>query len=262
MVWLPTDGHDTPDFLIPLVDKGSVMIRTGFNISIAGGFNELLIFDAAGPEGISMEKLIRELLKLARARRSDFHGALGLALRAEMGDVYSSGIRKSPILENAPANGKSILHESNLAEWMASDTQPRHSGVTALICGVCVDLTANLMDYDEQMFGKVFYTHPSHVGSKTELTHNHAVLFKPMPMPEKPTNLDQEIKQVVTQGEFIDMRHLLDRSTLKRAIIGLSYIQTFRPDTHGVEEGHTMEETPSFTTQRRGLDTYRKLQGS
>ena len=262
MVWLPTDGHDTADFLIPLVDKGSVMIRTGFNISIAGGFNVLLIFDASDPEGITMEKLVRELLRLAKVRRPGFRGALGLALCAEMGDVYSSGIWKSPIVENAPANGKSILHESNLAEWMASDTQPRHSGVTALICGVCVDLTADLSDYDEQMFGKVFYTHPSNVASHTELMHNHAVLFKPMPMPEKPTDLEQEIKRVVTDGEFIDMRHLLDRSTLKRALVGLSYIQTFRPDTHGVEEGHTMEATPAFTTQRRGLETYRKLQGS
>lgn len=262
MVWLPTDGHDTPDFLIPLADRGSVLIRTGFNISIAGGFNEVMIFDSAGPEGISMGRLVSELLRLARARRRDFRGALGLAMRAEMCDVYSSGIRKSPIAENAPANGKSILDKSNFAEWMASDAQPRHSGVTALICGVNVDLTSDLSNYDAQMFGKVFYSHPAHAATNTELTHNHAVLFKPMPLPEEPASLEQEIKRVVTGGEFIDMRHLLDRSTLKRAILGLSYIQSFRLDTHGVEDGHVGDETAPPAPRGKGMDACRKLQGS
>lgn len=252
MVWLPTDGQDVPDFLIPLADKGSVLIRTGFNISIAGGFNELMLFDADGPEGISMGRLVSELLRLARARRGDFRGALGLAMRAEMCDVYSSGIRKSPILENAPANGKSVIDKSNLAEWMASDSQPRHRGVTALICGVSVDLTSDLSRYDADMFGRVFYSHPAHVATNTELMHNHAVLFKPMPMPEEPAGLEQEIKRVVTGGEFIDMRHLLDSSTLKRAIIGLSYIQSFRLDTHGVAEGHVADDIALTPARGKG----------
>jgi len=37
MVWLPTDGHDTPDFLIPKSDTGRVTLKTAFNVSIGGG---------------------------------------------------------------------------------------------------------------------------------------------------------------------------------------------------------------------------------
>jgi len=46
MVWLPTDGHDTPDFLIPKSDTGRVTLKTAFNVSIGGGFNELLTFNS------------------------------------------------------------------------------------------------------------------------------------------------------------------------------------------------------------------------
>src|SRR5690606_30932645 len=33
MVWLPTDGNDTPDFLIPETDTGEITVRTVFNVS-------------------------------------------------------------------------------------------------------------------------------------------------------------------------------------------------------------------------------------
>ena len=38
---------------------------------------------------------------------------------------------------------------------------------------------------------------------------------------------------VVDEGDFIDMRHLLDRSTVRQAFFGLSYIQSFRRDPRG-----------------------------
>ena len=80
MVWLPTDGHDTPDFLIPKTDTGRVTLKTAFNVSIGGGFNELLAFDASHTEGATMDMLYKDLFELARRRRPDFKGVLGLVL--------------------------------------------------------------------------------------------------------------------------------------------------------------------------------------
>lgn len=45
--------------------------------------------------------------------------------------------------------------------------------------------------------------------------------------------LEREISRVVGEGSFLDMRHLLDCSTLTRALIGVSYTQDFRLDPHG-----------------------------
>jgi hypothetical protein len=52
-----------------------------------------------------------------------------------------------------------------------------------------------------------------------------------MPMPAKAVSLEQEIKNVVEKGEFVDMRHLLDSSAIRSALIGVNYIQEFRNDT-------------------------------
>ncbi|MBP7828398.1 MAG: STAS domain-containing protein [Kiritimatiellae bacterium] len=232
MVWLPTDGHDTPDFLIPKADKGHVMIRTGYNISLAGGFDEFIVFESRDAAGATISQLYRALFQLARRRRPDFKGLLGLALRAQAVAVYGSGVLRSPVAPLAPANGGLITDPSNIGDWMACDREPRHRNVTMLMCGVGADLTGSLDAFDAAELNKAFYLHPANIGARTELLHNHAVLFKEQPFPDRPTDLEDEIHRVVQDGEFVDMRHLLDNSAITRALIGVSYIQSVRPDPH------------------------------
>ena len=116
MVWLPTDGHDTPDFLIPQKDTGQITLRTAFNVVIAGGFNELMWFESGAPEGTPIDVLYRALFDLARQRRPDYRGVIGLAMRAQMGELWGAGVKRSPIQEHAPANHEMITHPSNVAE--------------------------------------------------------------------------------------------------------------------------------------------------
>ena len=231
MVWLPTDGHDTPDFLIPKSDRGQVTLRTGFNVTLAGGFNELMLFESRDPAGVAIGRLYRALFAQAR-RRPDFKGVLALALRAQMDAVYGSGIKKSPIREFAPANGEMVTHPSNAREWFDFDAVPRHRRVTALICGLGADLTADLAAYDQPQLNRVFYLNPANTGSRGEMLHNHAVIFNAQPLADRVVSLEQEIASVVDNGEFLDMRHLLDASTITRAFLGVSYVREFRSDPH------------------------------
>lgn len=234
MVWLPTDGNDIPDFLIPKSDKGKVTLRTGFNVSIGGRFNEIIAFKSKDSEGATMNKLYRGIFDTAKKRRKDFKGALGLAIFADLSKALGSGILKSPTIDVAPANGEMIVHPSNFNDWFESDTTPRHRDVTALICGIGVDLTSDLSAYDKELFNLVFYLHPSNVGGKTELLHNHAVIFKKVDMPKRTADLEEEIKKTVDEGEFLDMRHLIDSSSITEGFIGVSYIQNFHLDPSGV----------------------------
>jgi anti-anti-sigma factor len=234
MVWLPTDGHDKPDFLIPRNDTGQITLRTAFNVVIAGGFNEFMSFESAAAEGTPMDVLYRALFDQAHQRRRDYRGAIGLAMRAQMGAVWGAGIKRSPIQGYAPPNHELINHPTNVAQWFDFDAAPRHGGATALICGVGADLTKDLSTYEQEELNSVFYLNPAQPPNTRELLHNHAVLFSPLPFSEPSASLEDEIKRVVDEGDFIDMRHLLDRSTVRQALLGVSYIQSFRRDPHGV----------------------------
>jgi anti-anti-sigma factor len=230
MVWLPTDGNDTPDFLIPKADTGRVRVRTGFNVSLNGKFNELFYFVGNNPQGVSLEEIYGELFRLARIRRPDYKGALGLAAIVQMPTVFGSGILKSPIIKFAPDNGRMVTDSENLEQWMESDKKPRHTEVTGLICGIGISLQADLSAFDQDILNRIFYLHPANTGGKNQMLHNHGVFFSPQPFPDKAVNLEKQINQVVDQGDFIDMRHLLDASTVKRGLIGVSYLQGLRQD--------------------------------
>ncbi len=233
MVWLPTDGYDTPDFLIPKVDSDLVTIRTGFNASLRGHFNEFFHFRSASPEGCTMSELYRSLFDLAAKRRPDYKGAIGLAMRAEVKAAYGAGVVKSPIAANAPENGKWITDASNFKQWFEFDAEPRLREVTGLISGVGVDLRHDLSAFSQDSLNATFYINPANTGSADEQLHNHGVFFSPLPFGETPGTLEEEIAAVVEAGDFVDMRHLLDGTTITRALIGVIYVQDFWPDPTG-----------------------------
>ncbi len=231
MVWLPTDGYDTPDYLVPHHDSATVTIRTGFNAALHGAFNEYVHFRAAKPEGATLSEIYRALFDLAARRRPDYKGALGVAMRAEMAAVHGAGVVKAPISANAPANGEWITHESNFAEWFEFDAEPRLRGVTGLISGAGVDLGADLSVFSQAPLEATFYINPANTGAgATEQLHNHGVFFSPLPFPDPPRSLEEEIAAVVQAGDFVDMRHLLDKTAITRAQIGVIYVQDFWPD--------------------------------
>ncbi len=228
MVWLPTDGHDTPDFLIPKNASRAVTIRTCFNASLTGGFDECLLVEAKAPEGLTIDQLYRLVFESARSRRPDYCGIIGLAGRAEFATVLGAGIRRSPIRRFQPANGQTILHPSNIADWFAGDREPRRRDVTGLLCGVGVDLQADLSAFDPAMVDLAFYRHPDNTAGKPHLLHNHAAFFTALPWTERPVDLGIEVTKVVDEGDFCDMRHLLDQSRIHRAFVGISFTQEIR----------------------------------
>jgi hypothetical protein len=59
--------------------------------------------------------------------------------------------------------------------------------------------------------------------------HNHGVVFKNVAC-NASLDLNTQVKKTVTDGEFVDMRHLLDSTRLRKAKIGVAYIQDIVKD--------------------------------
>lgn len=223
MVWLPTDEHDTPDFLIPARDTGIVTIHTGFNAALDGNFHDIVMVESKKEEGFTVDELYSAIFQMARKMRPSFKGVISVAMQEDIGEFYSSGVKISPIKKLAPKNREMIMHPDNIASWMNISDHPTFQGETMLGFGVGVDLESDLSRFDEEVLGSLFYMHPANIGNQKMLLHNHAVVFKHIPL-EKDQDLDVQIRKIVKDGEFLDMRHLLDNTRLKHALIGVSYI--------------------------------------
>jgi anti-anti-sigma factor len=230
LVWLPTDGHDTPDYMIPRKASTKVMLQTAFNASIRGGFNDFIHFTAPIDQPATIRDIYRTLFETAKQRHPNDLGVIGLAMRAEIADAYGAGITRSPLLSNRPSNGLPITAPENFADWFESDKTPRNQNTTALICGAGADLTRDLGGIDQDRLRRMFYVNPANAGQQTESLHNHAVFFSDAPELLDQRDMDVEMRHVVDHGRFVDMRHLLDQTTIRSAVIAVSYIQEVRED--------------------------------
>jgi anti-anti-sigma factor len=233
MAWLPTDGHDLADFLVPRNDTGSVLIRTPYNISIKGGFNEYIMFESSDPEGTSLSQLYKGLFLLSRRRRKDFKGILGVSAIAEVKELYSRTLLKSPVIRNSPPAGKTIFDPENSELWFTRDSTPRYRDITCLSCGFGLDLSCDLSVFDPGKLYSAFYLDPAEAEDSGHILINHAAVFNKTEMPAKAASLDREIINIAEKGEFADMRSLDDRTLVSRAFIGVSYIQSLSRDLSG-----------------------------
>ena len=230
MVWLPTDGNDTPDFLIPQKDTGEVVIHTGLNLALSGEFNDIILVGKdAGSLPITVGDLYEAIFTIARERRTPNSSLVSVAMIADLDALFSSGIKISPIKKYSPANNGMITDPENIAQWMDINTEPKSPGRTMVSFGLGLDLTADLSGLSKTALDNVFYMHPANVGNKKMLLHNHGVVFESMKW-QYLLNLDSEIRRIAREGEFVDMRHLLDATRVTRVIAGVSYISNITPE--------------------------------
>jgi len=226
MVWLPTDGNNTPDFLTPLDAGGDVPVYTGYNITLDGPFNEYFTLDTENANGVSIADIYRTIFSSAKERVKTYRGVVAITIWGVLDSLSSSGLKKAPVAGSTPADGQSIMAPSHLHEWVAADTASSYKGDTLVSFGIGIDLTHDLSMFGEENLASVYYANPLNKGAGKEMyLHNHGVVFKNIPY-DPSLDLNTQVKKIVSEGEFADMRHLLDSTRLRKAKIGIAYIQT------------------------------------
>jgi anti-anti-sigma factor len=224
MVWLPTDGHSTPDFLTPR-STGDVPVYLGYDVTLEGSFNEYLILETGEPQGVSLSDIYRGIFALAKNRVKDYHGVVAVAIWGIIAGFASSGLKKSPIATFAPPEGVSILDPSQIQDWLGSDVEADYTGDTLVSFGIGINLGSDLSHFDSPTLSALHYSNPLNQEAAGGMyLHNHGVVFRNVPY-DPSLDLNTEVKKCVTEGEFVDMRHLLDSTRLRRAKIGVAYIQ-------------------------------------
>jgi anti-anti-sigma factor len=225
MVWLPTDGNNTPDFLTPMNPGSEVPVYTGYNITLDGPFNEYFTLDTTNPKGVSIADIYRVIFSSAHDRVQSYKGIIALTIWGVIDSFSSSGLKRAPVATSAPPGGESIMAPSRIHDWIAGDAGNAHKGDTLISFGIGIDLAASASHFRPEVLSSLYYANPLNTGAAKEMyLHNHGVVFKNVPY-DATLDLNSQVKKVVTDGEFVDMRHLLDSTRLRKAKIGIAYIQ-------------------------------------
>lgn len=231
MVWLPTDGNNTPDFLTPMNPESEVPVYTGYNITLDGPFNEYFTLDTENPKGVSISDIYRAIFSSAHERVKIYKGVIALTIWGVLDSMSSSGLKKAPVASAAPPGGASILSPACVHEWMASDSGNSYRGDTLISFGIGIDLAAGPAHFRPETLSSLYYANPLNTGAAKQMyLHNHGVVFRNVPY-NASLDLNSQVKKITTDGEFVDMRHLLDSTRLRKAKIGVAYIQNIVKDS-------------------------------
>ncbi|MEN6610513.1 MAG: STAS domain-containing protein [Methanoregulaceae archaeon] len=230
LVWQPTDGNNTPDFFAPTKDTGLVTAYTGFNVTLDGPFHDVIDLEIENEEGITLTDLYRFLFRYAKENRRQYHGIISVVMWAVTGGVASSALTRSPLQKYAPPDGALISDPAYVEDWLSIDPGPSYAGDTMVGFGIGIDRSADLSRFDPETLESLCYVHPANQGRSDTYLHNHGVIFRNIPW-DRTHDLNQQIRRIVEEGEFVDMRHLLDTTRIRKAKVGVSYISSLEKDT-------------------------------
>jgi anti-anti-sigma factor len=230
LIWEPTDGSGVPDYFIPVKDTGAVHAWTGFSVGLSGPFHDYFILESEDPAGVTLAGLYTLLFAFARRNRPEFHGIIAVSLWGVTAGIASSGLLRAPILDNSPPDGGSIFDPGNVKDWISVSPDPAYQGSTLVGFGFGIDRSADLSHYDRSLLENLVFTHPENTGSSGMDLHNHGVIFQNIPW-DPEGDLQQQVRRLVFEGDFVDMRHLLDSSRIRRAKVGVAYIDAIVRDS-------------------------------
>ena len=230
LVWEPTDGSGVPDYFIPVKDTGAVHAWTGFSVGLSGPFHDYFTFESENPAGVTLAGIYTLLFDFARKNRPEFHGIIAISLCGVSAGITSSGLIRAPILDYSPHDGGSIFDPGNIGDWISINHDPLYQGNTLVGFGFGIDPSADLAHYDPALLANLLFAHPENTGSSKIDLHNHGVIFQNVPW-DPEGDLQQQVSRLVFEGDFVDMRHLLDSSRIRRAKVGVAYIDAVVGDS-------------------------------
>jgi anti-anti-sigma factor len=217
--WLPGDGRLVPDFLA--ADLGgarlSVHLLNGFWMQGEPQF--YCRFTAEDPEiGASLEDWAHGLLDWAAHQASEAPPAgIGVALRADLAEMWGVGLKRAPRAGRAPANGQEISHRENIADWLHFSTEPEFPNCTLLAAGV---LALNAFQFVGGQAWAAVFGDPVRSARLPFRAHLHGAAFRPVPELGGTKLLHEEIQHVITQAELVGVAHLLPNTRLRSVLFG------------------------------------------
>lgn len=226
LVWLPTDGNDTPDFFTPVKDTGELKIFSGYAVSLEGPFREYLVFESLSRDGMTIGEIYRILIDWAGEHYRDFRGVLAVAWWAILEGLQSQGVSRSPIREHAPPGNISIMDPAVFDSWFEHESAPRYRGDTMLGFGIVMEPDLAGRSFGRTSLDSLISTHEGPENSPSAISsHTHGVVFRNVSY-DPGAAFEVQVKKILAGGDFVDMRHLLDHTRIRKAKIGIAPVSS------------------------------------
>jgi len=198
----PAVKRSAVDFMLRAEQEPELEYRFLHGFTFQGSYKYVVAFESSG-RFIELNRLINIMFEISSAN------IMGLVFLAESKGLWGMHLKKVPLLENKPLNGKEIFDESNFAEWMNFPVEP--GDINNMIVGVGMAFRDRAVE-EAQLVGLV---------SKGSNFHIHGCVFSREPLNKQIDQFDAELKRVINELEVYKVQHLLGQTCFSSGMIGI-----------------------------------------
>jgi anti-anti-sigma factor len=237
IAWAPP-GEDTADYVLPINNTSSELedprllqeipgVFTACSLVLEGKIHETLCIEpgTVNDQEITLENVFSYLWARAKERGNHYNGILAVKILAQTAHYETINLEKSPIEINMPKNREPVWSKDNFDEWFSKSNVDLAEEGTLVIFGVIYDKSVET-ELDQEIISPLF-NGSLPTGIPPIFSHTLGILFNPINW-EPDADIDRAIENVVSDGEVTGMYCLATATGIRRALIGVSYIDNLR----------------------------------
>ena len=152
---------------------------------------------------VSLNRLVDVFLKISPAK------LLGIVLLAESRGFWGMHLKRVPLVENRPANGKEIFSQENFAQWVNFPVEPGEIDHIIVAAGLIVREKDKASAKVQKLLGEF------------KNFHLHAGVFGKELLGRRIESFEHELIRVTTELPVYKVQHVLGQSFFSRGMAGI-----------------------------------------
>jgi anti-anti-sigma factor len=202
----PAIKHSAVDFMMETDSQVNLTYKFLHGFGFSGNYRYVLSFEGKGSFA-KLEVFLNALFHISQAN------VLGVCFYAESKGLFGMHLKRVPIVEQRPDNGKEIFDSSNFFNWMDFAVEP--TDVNHIIVGT------GLAIRDKNLVSSLIQA----LLSEGNHFHIHAGIFPKGPFSQRLDDFEKELTRILTELEAYKIQHLLGQSEFARGMVGIVEIQ-------------------------------------
>jgi anti-anti-sigma factor len=189
----PAVKHPSVDFLINAHQNPGMTYKFFHGFGFTGEYRYILSFQGRNT-AVELPPLIDSFFDISRAN------VLGIAILAESSGFWGMNIKRVPVAEKKPDNGKSIFDSENFPDWIDFPVEPSYLNNIVAATGIAVR-------------DRAFLSHEkASLVSEGSRFHLHGGVFDKAPIGSDIADFDKEMLRVFNEHPAYKIQHILRQS--------------------------------------------------
>jgi anti-anti-sigma factor len=190
------------DFMMDTDSHGRLTYQFFHGFGFNGSYRYILSFEGKNGD-VELAPLVKLLFSISGAN------VLGISFFAESKGLWGMHLKRVPILEQRPNNGKDIFDPENFSKWFDFPVEPMN--VNHIIAGTGIVVKEKSLARPEIQA----------LISEGNDFHIHTGIFEKGPLSKRFEDFEKEFTRIFKELEVYKVQHLLGRSRFGSGMVGI-----------------------------------------